>query len=161
MERASLGGGTSSGSPDELIELAQQVGRSLDRRVRDELAALYSAASILQWSMQRAQGGESRLGALVKLQYSEHARRMTTAALGLVGSSGMAWAGELDDESTTVWQDRFLFCAGIAHCWRDRRDSTQHHRRTNPRPAERASPRCAHIEARVHDHGRSATVWSQ
>jgi alkylation response protein AidB-like acyl-CoA dehydrogenase len=113
MERASLGGGTSSGSPDELIELAHQVGRSLDRRVRDELAALYSAASILQWSMQRAQGGKSRLGALVKLQYSEHARRMTTAALGLVGSSGMAWAGELDDESTTVWQDRFLFAPGL------------------------------------------------
>lgn len=114
-ERASLGGGTSSGSSDELIELAQQLGRSSDRRARNELSALYSAASVLQWSIQRAQGGESPLGALVKLQYSEHAGRMTTAGLDLLDSSGVAWTAGLDDQSTTVWQDRFP-----PGCWRDR-----------------------------------------
>ena len=112
-ERASLGGGTSSGSPEELIELAHKAGRSNDPRVRNELATLYCRASVLQWSIQRAQGGESRLGALLKLQYSEHARRMTTAALDLLGSSGVAWATGLDDETTTVWQDRFLFAPGL------------------------------------------------
>ena len=38
---------------------------------------------------------------------------MTTAALDLLGSSGVAWAAKLDDESTTVWQDRFLFAPGL------------------------------------------------
>jgi alkylation response protein AidB-like acyl-CoA dehydrogenase len=96
-----------------LIGLAHKLGRSSDPRVRNELATLYSRASVLQWSIQRAQGGESRLGALLKLQYSEHARRMTTAALDLLGSSGVAWATGLDDETTTVWHDRFLFAPGL------------------------------------------------
>jgi alkylation response protein AidB-like acyl-CoA dehydrogenase len=112
-ERVSLGGGTSSGSPDGLIELAVNVGRWRDPRVRNELAALYGRASVLQWSIQRAQGGESGLGALLKLQYSEHARRMTTAALDLLGSGGVAWAVGSDDENATAWQDRFLFAPGL------------------------------------------------
>jgi alkylation response protein AidB-like acyl-CoA dehydrogenase len=112
-ERASLGGGTSSGSPDELIGLAHEVGRSSDPRVRNELGALYSRASVLRWSMQRAQGGEPRLGALLKIQYSEHARQMTTAALDLLGSNSVARAAGRDDDPKRVWEDRFLFAPGL------------------------------------------------
>jgi alkylation response protein AidB-like acyl-CoA dehydrogenase len=112
-ERASLGGGTSAGSPDELIDLARRCQQASDARVRNRLASLYSDAAILQWSIQRAQvGGHSRVGGLLKLMYSEHARRMTSTALDLLGAAGVA--GPLDDESSvTDWQNRFLFAPGL------------------------------------------------
>ena len=45
--------------------------------------------------------------------YSEHARRMTTAALDLLGVAGVA--GPLDEgqSATTDWQNRFLFAPGL------------------------------------------------
>jgi alkylation response protein AidB-like acyl-CoA dehydrogenase len=113
-ERASLGGGTSAGSPDELIALAQRCHKSEDATVRDRLASLYADAAILQWSIQRAQAGSaSRVGGLLKLMYSEHARRMTNAALELLGPAGVA--GPLGDSeaSVTDWQNRFLFAPGL------------------------------------------------
>ena len=113
-ERASLGGGTSAGSPEELIDLARRVHRSEDALVRNRLAALYSDAAILQWSMQRAQdGGHSRVGGLLKLMYSEHARRMTNAALDLLGAAGVAGPLDEGESATTDWQNRFLFAPGL------------------------------------------------
>jgi alkylation response protein AidB-like acyl-CoA dehydrogenase len=113
-ERSSLGGGTSAGSPEELIALAQGCHKATDARVRDRLASLYTDAAILQWSIQRAQAGSpSRVGGLLKLMYSQHARHMTNTALELVGPAGVA--GPLGDteSSVTDWQNRFLFAPGL------------------------------------------------
>jgi alkylation response protein AidB-like acyl-CoA dehydrogenase len=109
-ERSSLGGGTSAGSPDELIALARKSYQDEDPRVRNRLASLYADASILQWSIQRAQaGGHSPVSGLLKLMYSQHARRMTNATMELLGGAGVA--GPLGDaeSAATDWQNRFLF----------------------------------------------------
>jgi len=112
-ERASLGGGTSAGAPEELIDLARRTHRADDALIRNRLASLYADATILQWSMQRAQArGHARVGGLLKLMYSEHGRRMTTAALDLLGAAGVA--GPIgNDSATTDWQNRFLFAPGL------------------------------------------------
>jgi alkylation response protein AidB-like acyl-CoA dehydrogenase len=113
-ERSSLGGGTSAGSPDELIALAQKSHKDKDPRVRNRLASLYADAAILQWSIQRAQaGGHSPVSGLLKLMYSQHARRMTNTAMELLGAAGVA--GPLGDGESTVidWQNRFLFAPGL------------------------------------------------
>jgi alkylation response protein AidB-like acyl-CoA dehydrogenase len=113
-ERASLGGGTSAGSPEELIDLARKMQHAADPLVRNRIASLYADALILQWSMRRAQArGHSRVGGLLKLMYSEHARRMTTAAIDLLGAAGIA--GPLDEKelASTDWQNRFLFAPGL------------------------------------------------
>jgi alkylation response protein AidB-like acyl-CoA dehydrogenase len=113
-ERASLGGGTSAGSPEELIDLARQVHRAGDPLVRNRLASLYADAAILQWSMRRAQDrGHSRVGGLLKLMYSQHARRMTTAALDVLGAAGVAGPLHGTESATTDWQNRFLFAPGL------------------------------------------------
>jgi alkylation response protein AidB-like acyl-CoA dehydrogenase len=113
-ERASLGGGTSAGSPDELIDLARRCQKSEDARVRNRLASLYSDAAILQWSIQRAQTGrDTRVVGLLKLMYSEHARRMTSAALDVLGVTGVAGPIDESDSQVTDWQNRFLFAPGL------------------------------------------------
>jgi alkylation response protein AidB-like acyl-CoA dehydrogenase len=113
-ERASLGGGTSAGSPDELIDLARRSQKAGDAVVRNRLASLYSDAAILQWSIQRAQvGGHSRVGGLLKLMYSEHARHMTSTALDLLSTAGVAGPLGDDESSVTDWQNRFLFAPGL------------------------------------------------
>ncbi len=113
-ERASLGGGTSAGTPEELIELARKINRAEDALVRNRLASLYSDAAILQWSIQRAQAqGHARVGGLLKLMYSEHARRMTSAALDLLGAAAVAGPLDESESATTDWQNRFLFAPGL------------------------------------------------
>jgi alkylation response protein AidB-like acyl-CoA dehydrogenase len=113
-ERSSLGGGTSAGSPDELIALARRCDRDTDPRVRNHLASLYADASILQWSIQRAQaGGHSPVSGLLKLMYSQHARRMTNTAMELLGGAGVAGPLGNAESSATDWQNRFLFAPGL------------------------------------------------
>jgi alkylation response protein AidB-like acyl-CoA dehydrogenase len=113
-ERASLGGGTSAGSPEELIDLARKMQHADDPLVRNRIASLYADALILQWSMRRAQArGQSRVGGLLKLMYSEHARRMTTAALDVLGAAGVAGPLDEKESATTDWQNRFLFAPGL------------------------------------------------
>ena len=102
---------------------------------------------VLQLSIQSSQGGESRLGALSKVQYSEPARRMTMAAPDLLDSSGVARAAGLVDESATVWQDRFLFALGLRIAGGTHRDRAQHHRPTNPWIAERTPASAPRREA--------------
>ena len=114
-ERSALGGGTSAGSPEALIELARQMGRTDDPVIRALLAELTGRASVLQWTLRRAEvpGGE-RLGGLVKLLYSDHARRMTDAAVTLLGPRGIAWPAPADiGGDSTQWVDRFLFAPGL------------------------------------------------
>lgn len=113
-ERASLGGGTSAGTPEELIDLARRTHRAEDALVRNRLASLYADAAILQWSIQRAQDrGHSRVGGLLKLMYSHHVCRMTNAALDLLGPAGVAGPLDETETATTDWQNRFLFAPGL------------------------------------------------
>ena len=113
-ERASLGGGTSAGTPEELVDLARKMHRAEDALVRTRLASLYADAAILQWSIQRAQvRGHARVGGLLKLMYSQHARRMTNAALDVLGAAGIAGPLDGEESATTDWQNRFLFAPGL------------------------------------------------
>ncbi len=111
-ERSSLGSGTSSGTPEELINLARRTGRSTEPWIRGALATNYSRASILRWLVQRSEiASDSGPGALVKWLYSDHARQMTNLGLQLLGAEAVA-ANE-SDEDATASQNRFYFAPGL------------------------------------------------
>jgi alkylation response protein AidB-like acyl-CoA dehydrogenase len=110
-ERAAIGGGTSARSAQQLVHLANRLGRAEEPLVRQELAAAYARERILDLTQQRmAAGSAVPSGAsIVKLLYSDHARLCADAGVRLLGPAATAEV-EPDDQA---WRERLLFAPGF------------------------------------------------
>ncbi|MGZ4757488.1 MAG: acyl-CoA dehydrogenase family protein [Acidimicrobiales bacterium] len=110
-ERSAIGGGTSARGAAMLIDHARQLGRMGDPLVRQALASTHIRESVLDLLVQRLQvdGSVVAGGSIVKLLYSEHARRTADTAMALLGPASVAEASP----GFEVWPERFLFAPGL------------------------------------------------
>jgi len=109
-ERAAIGGGTSVRAASQLVALAQQLNRSDDRVVRQEVAAAVTRERLLDLLQARVAAGAAvpAAGSVAKLLYSEHGRLTANTGLSLLGATGTVGA-----DVATPWLERFLFAPGL------------------------------------------------
>ena len=110
-ERAAIGGGTSARASQQLVQLAVRLGRHREPLVRQELASALTRERVLNLTQERiaAGGVVCAGGSVVKLLYSEHARRCANTGSWLLGPPATAEVAHEDNE----WRDRLLFGPGL------------------------------------------------
>ncbi len=110
-ERALIGGGNTSWSIQELIEMARSFGRTDDPIVRQGIAKAHSRAAVLQYMGYRLRTSISRgempgvVASTMKLFYARHWAATTALALSIQGANGVLWGESALDDG--LWQQTF------------------------------------------------------
>lgn len=109
-ERAAIGGGTSARSANQLITLAQELGRSREPVARELVAAAVIRERVLDLLGSRVAAGAVPAGGSVsKLLYSEHARLTADGATRILGVATTI----TDHDHAAPWVERLLFAPGL------------------------------------------------
>ncbi len=110
-ERALIGGGNTSWSIQELIEMARSFGRTDDPIVRQGIAKAHTRAAVLQYMGYRLRTSISRgempgvVASTMKLFYARHWAATTALALSIQGADGVLWGESALDDG--LWQQTF------------------------------------------------------
>ena len=109
-ERAAIGGGTSGRGANQLVALAQRLGRSDDPVVRELVTRAVLRERVLDLLGARVAAGVVPAGGSVsKLLYSDHARLTADAGTKVLGVA----ATVEDHEDAAPWIERLLFAPGL------------------------------------------------
>jgi alkylation response protein AidB-like acyl-CoA dehydrogenase len=114
-ERATSGSGRRGGNFDDVLLLARHLDRTADPIVRQELASVYIAARVRDWTKARAMtnakstGSSGPGGSIGKLLWTRSLMQITDTVSHLLGASLTADTGEW---GTFAWNDHVLGAPG-------------------------------------------------